>query len=121
MGLFVCNGAQLSCSFGAAPSPMVVLPQSKVMTSTPAANIMDNKPLVNILPFGVCTSPANPATYGGTIKVPCVPVTAAPWVPGKPKVLIGGMPAIDNTCKLMCSYLGVIQVVSPGQVKSISG
>ncbi len=121
MGLFVCNGAQLTCSFGAAPSPMVVLPQSKVMTSMPAANIMDNKPMVNIIPFGVCISPTNPATVGGSIPVPCVPAITAPWVPGVPKVLIAGKPAIDNTCKLMCTHLGVIQVINPGQVKTITG
>ncbi len=119
MGLFVCNGAQLMCSFGVAPSPMMVLPKSKVLTTMPAANIMDNIPLVNIMPFGICKSPANPATLGGIIPVPCVPVTAAPWLPGKPKVLIGGMPAIDNTCKLMCSFAGVIQVINPGQTKTL--
>ncbi len=121
MGLFVCNGAQLMCNFGAAPSAMMVLPQSKVMTTMPAANIMDNKPFVNILPFGVCRSPANPATIGGKIPVPCTPMTAAPWMPGNPKVLIGGLPSVDNTCKLMCSYAGVIQVLNPGQTKTISG
>jgi hypothetical protein len=30
-------------------------------------------------------------------------------------VLIGGMPALDSTSKLMCAWGGVIQIVSPGQ------
>ncbi|RPI69230.1 MAG: DUF4280 domain-containing protein, partial [Geobacteraceae bacterium] len=28
----------------------------------------------------------------------------------------GNMPALDNTCKLMCNWAGVIQVMYPGQV-----
>ncbi|MEG2175215.1 MAG: DUF4280 domain-containing protein, partial [Oscillospiraceae bacterium] len=60
MGLLVTNGAQLMCSFGVAPSALIVLPQNKTISGTPAANVMDMKPLVNILPFGMCTSLANP-------------------------------------------------------------
>jgi hypothetical protein len=114
----------LQCSFGAAPSSLLVLPQNKVMATLPAANVMDNKPIVNVPPFGVCTSPANPtvaaattAALGVLTPMPCVPVTAAPWMPGSPKVMIGKMPAVDSDCKLMCNWGGVIQVVSPGQVK----
>ena len=124
MGNHVCNGAMLQCTMGAAPSSLVVLPANRVMTSSqPAANIMDNKPMVNILPFGVCMSMANPtvaaataAAMGVLTPMPCVPATAAPWVPGCPKLLIGNMPAVDSNCKLMCNWGGVIQVVSPGQV-----
>jgi Domain of unknown function (DUF4280) len=124
MGLQVIMGAMLQCSFGVAPSSLVVLPANKVMSGTPAANIMDNKPNVNIPPFGMCSSPANPmvaaataAALGVLTPMPCVPVTAAPWAPGSTKVTIGKMPAVDSTCKLMCNWGGVIQVVSPGQVK----
>ena len=45
---------------------------------------------------------------------PCVPVTAAPWAPGSPTVLVGGKPAVNNTCKCMCNWGGVIQIVNPG-------
>jgi hypothetical protein len=41
--------------------------------------------------------------------------TVAPWVPGSPTVLIGNMPALNNSCKLMCNWGGVIQVLVPGQ------
>ena len=122
MGVQVVMGAMLQCSFGAAPSSLVVLPTNKVLATTPAANIMDNKPMVNILPFGMCQSPANPmvaaataAAMGVLTPMPCVPATAAPWVPGCPKVLIGNMPALENSCKLMCNWGGVIQVTAPGQ------
>jgi len=124
MAMQVCNTAQLMCSFGLAPSALVVLPMNMVMTSNqPAANIMDHIPMMNILPFGMCTSPANPtvaaataAALGVLTPMPCIPNTTAPWIPGVPTVLIGNQPAVDNTCKLMCMWGGVIQVVMPGQM-----
>ena len=124
MGTQVVMGAMLQCSFGVAPSTLIVLPQNHVMATTPAANILDNKPIVNIPPFGMCSSPANPtvaaataAALGVLTPMPCVPVTTAPWVPGSTKVMIGKTPALDNTCKLMCNWGGVIQIVTPGQFK----
>jgi len=124
MSIQVCMGAMLQCSFGVAPSSLVVLPTSRTLTTTPAATIMDHAPLVNIMPFGMCSSPANPtvaaataAALGVLTPMPCVPATAAPWVTGAPTVLIGKMPALNNTSKLMCNWGGVIQVASPGQTK----
>ena len=124
MAIQVCMGAMLQCSFGAAPSSLVVLPANRTLTTTPAATIMDHAPLVNIMPFGMCSSPANPtvaaataAALGVLTPMPCVPATAAPWVTGAPTVLIGKVPALNNTSKLMCNWGGVIQVVSPGQTK----
>lgn len=121
MGLLVTMGAMMQCSFGAAPSSLVVLPTNRVLTSVPAANIMDHVPFMNIPPFGVCMSMANPAVASATAAamgvltpMPCTPATAAPWVPGCPTVLIGNMPALDNNSKCMCSFGGVIQIVSPG-------
>lgn len=123
MGLCVCGGAALSCSFGVAPSVMNVLPAARVMSAMALASIMDHIPLVNILPFGMCSSVSNPmvaaataAALGVLTPMPCVPVTSSPWVPGVPAVLIGNKPGLDNTCKLMCNWGGVIQVVNPGQV-----
>ena len=122
MGMQVCMGAAMTCSFGAAPSTLVVLPQNRVLTGTPAANIMDNKPIVNVPPFGMCSSLANPtvasataAALGVLTPMPCVPVTVAPWAPGSPTVLIGNMPALNSDSKLMCSWGGVIQISAPGQ------
>lgn len=123
MSVQVCMGAMMQCSFGAAPSSLVVLPTNQVMAGGPlAATIMDNIPISNIPPFGMCSSPSNPtvaaataAALGVLTPMPCVPVTAAPWAPGSPTVLIGNMPALNNSSKLMCSWGGVIQVVSPGE------
>ena len=120
-------GAMMKCSFGVAPSSLMVLPQNRVLISNmPGANIMDNKPMVNILPFGMCQSPANPmviaataAALGVLTPMPCIPVTAAPWTPGNPMTMIGGMPAINNSSKLMCNWGGVINIVSPGQTTTM--
>lgn len=126
MGLAVCNGASLQCSFGAAPGTLMVLPMNRVMATMPAANIMDNKPFLNIMPFGMCSSMANPAVASATAAalgvltpMPCTPMTAAPWAPGAPTVLIANMPALNNSSKLICSFGGVIQIVSPGQTKTM--
>src|SRR5262245_17171693 len=123
MALQVCNGAMLKCSMGLAPSTFVVTPEHRVMTSSqPAANIMDHIPMKNIMPFGACRSPANPqvaaataAAMGVLTPMPCIPATTAPWIVGAPTVLLDGMPALNNTSKLMCMWAGVIEVVNPGQ------
>ena len=127
MPMQVVNGAQLMCTFGAAPSALTVLPVNRTMAdSQPAANIMDHIPMVNIMPFGMCTSLANPqvaaataAALGVLTPQPCIPVTAAPWVPGAPTVLIGSQPALDNASKCMCNWAGVISVVMPAQTNTM--
>lgn len=123
MGLCVCGGAALTCPFGAAPSTLVVTPEKKVVDNMPVAAIDDNKPMVNIMPFGMCSSMANPqvaaattAALGVLTPMPCIPVTSSPWMPGSPTVLIGGKPALNNTSKLMCSWGGVIQITNPAAV-----
>ena len=119
----VCMGALMQCNFGAAPSTLVVLPSNKVLTTTPAATIMDNVPFLNIPPFGTCSSMANPAVasataaaMGALTPMPCTPVPAGPWAPGCTKVLIANMPALNNSCKLTCSFGGVISINNAGQV-----
>ena len=128
MALAVCTGATLMCSFGVAPSSLVVLPVKRVITKTPSANSSDFLPVMNIPPFGACTSMANPtvvaataAALGVPTPMPCVPVTTAPWLPGSTKVMNGGMPAVDSSCKLMCAWGGIIQVLNPGQLAVIIG
>ncbi len=124
MPMQVVNTAQLMCSMGMAPSALVVLPLNRVFSSNqPAANIMDHKPMVNIMPFGMCRSLANPvvaaataAAKGVLTPMPCIPATPAPWIPGAVTVLLGNAPSLNNTSKLMCIYAGTIQVIAPGQV-----
>lgn len=123
----VCTGAMLQCSFGIAPASLSILPTNRTMVSgMPMANIMDNKPLVNILPFAMCNSMANPmvaaataAALGVLTPMPCIPNTVAPWAPGSPTVLVGNMPALTAQSKLICLWGGVIQITFPGQVTTL--
>ena len=105
--------ALCTCTFGAAPAPLMVTSQQTVtMCKMLAATIMDNK-----LPtFGMCTSMANPtvaaataAALGVLTPMPCIPLTVAPWAPGAPTVMVCGKPLLNNTSKLICGYGGVIQ------------
>lgn len=122
----VTSGAMLLCSFGLAPSTLAVLPLARTMVEgKPAATITDSAPMVNIPPFAMCTSLANPtvaaataAALGVLTPMPCVPVTT-PWVPGSPTVLVGGKPAVNATSKCMCAWGGVIQVVLPGAMTTV--
>lgn len=122
MGQLVVMGALCQCSFGVAPCPLVVLPVNRVLATTPTANIMDNKPIVNLPTFGMCNAPSNPVVIAATAAklgvftpAPCVPATVTPWAPGSPTVLIGNMPALNNSSKLICAWGGVIQITQPGQ------
>lgn len=121
MGMCVCGGAICNCSFGAAPSILTITPENKTTTTMPIATIMDNISMKNILPFGMCSSLANPtvasataAALGALTPMPCVPVITAPWATGSPTVLIAGKPALNNSSKLMCAWGGIIQISSPG-------
>ena len=119
--MVVCGGAMCTCSFGVAPSALMITPENKVTTTMPIATIMDYIPLKNILSFGMCQSMANPTVASATAAklgvftpMPCIPMTNAPWIPGCPTVLIGNKPALNQSSKLMCSYGGIIQITNPG-------
>jgi hypothetical protein len=124
MPIQMTNGAMMACSMGAAPSALVVLPVNRVTAGgLPAATIMDHVPMVNIMSFAMCSSPSNPAVFAATAAalgvltpMPCVPATVAPWAPGVPTTVIGGMPALNNSCKLACMWAGTIQFIAPAQV-----
>jgi hypothetical protein len=100
-----------------------VQPANRVIAGgAPAATVMDHAPVLNIPPFGMCSSIANPTVAAATATalgvltpMPCMPATPAPWVPGAATVLVGNMPALDNTCMLNCLWAGVIKIDVPGQ------
>ena len=86
------------------------------------ASIMANAAFVNIPPFGLCSSPANPlvaaatAAAGGVLTpMPCVPAAAGPWVPGNPHILVGGAPVLTSESMLMCCWGGAVTVTAPGE------
>ncbi len=128
----VCMGATMQCMFALPPgtSKLVVLPLNRAMTSNvPAANIMDNKPMANIMPFGMCQSPSNPAFIAATAAalgtptpVPCTPLTPGPWAPGSPTVMLSQFPALNMTSKLTCAFAAApmsISIIDAGQTKEM--
>jgi hypothetical protein len=119
----VCTGALMTCTFGAAPSTFNATPRPVQTSSMTAGVITDNIPIANVPPFGMCSTPSNPAVASATAAalgvltpMPCVPVLPAPWAPGVPTVLITNIPALDDTCKLTCMWGGVISLTFAGQV-----
>ena len=122
MAIQTCMGAMMNCTMGLAPSSLVPTPKPVLTSNMVAANILDHVPMANIMPFGMCTSLANPtvaaataAAFGVLTPMPCVPATPAPWVPGAPTVLLAGAPALNNSSKLMCIWGGTISFMTPGQ------
>lgn len=121
--------ATLMCSFGIAPATLNVLPTSRVLVEgKPAATVTDMAPLVNIPPFGMCTSLANPqvaaataASLGVLTPMPCIPATAGPWTNGATTTLVGGRPALAAGAMCQCAYGGVIQILNPGAFRTLEG
>lgn len=118
----VVTGAVLKCSMCLTPGSFVATPKQVRSSYMDAANIMDHKPLVNILPFGACMSLANPtvasataAAQGVLTPMPCVPNTPSPWFPGAPTVPIQFLPALDDISMCMCVWGGLITVTYAGQ------
>ncbi|MCR5626472.1 MAG: DUF4280 domain-containing protein [Lachnospiraceae bacterium] len=113
------------CSFGTAPSPLRVTSQQKIMCDgKPAGTIQDATP-ANMGPFGMCTTPTNPAVAAATAAAlgvltpqPCTVTPAGTWIPTKPKILVDGKPVLTQDCKCMCAFGGSISIVNPGQVKT---
>ena len=88
MAKLVVKGAQLTCSMGTSPAALTVLPPNMTTgDDNDAANIQDMQPMVNIAPFGMCQSMANPqvaaataAAQGVLTPQPCMPMTVGAMV-----------------------------------------
>lgn len=127
MPFAVVNGATLMCTFGVAPSSLVVTPANNAYAENqPVANILDHKPMVNVQPFGMCISMANPqvsaatsAASGVLTPQPCMPQTHSPWTPGVPTIHLANSPIIDNMCTCTCMWTGVVSITNPGQATVI--
>jgi hypothetical protein len=127
MPKLVANGAKLMCNQGAATSTLTVLPVIGAdADDKPAATIMDHVPMVNVAPFGMCQTIANPqvaaatsAALGTLTPQPCIPVLPAPWSPGASVVTVQGLKALsdDSTCR--CAWTGTIEVIDPASTIDI--
>lgn len=106
----------MQCSFGSAPSSLLVLPKSRCFCTpvTAYATIMDYIPIINILPFGTCTSPSNPANYA-TGSSPCIPAIVEPWKPGSGTVLLNNFKALSKESICQCGFQGIISIKDAGQ------
>lgn len=121
--------ATMQCSFGMAPSTLSVLPAARVMVEgRPAAAITDMLPVVNVPPFGMCSSLANPtvaaataAALGVLTPMPCVPTLTGPWAPGAAQTLIGGKPALTAGSTAICAWGGSINIAMPGSTRTMTG
>jgi Domain of unknown function (DUF4280) len=117
----VLSGAMLQCNQGMAPSTLNVLPTNLAFgVEEPVATVMDHLPMVNVAPFALCISPANPqvaaataAAMGVLAPQPCVPMVPAPWSPGATDATVGPFAALLDTDTCQCMWAGVIQIVDP--------
>jgi hypothetical protein len=122
----VVTGAVLQCTFGLAPSSLVALPISRVVIEgRPAATVQDTITGVNIPPFGMCTSLANPtvaaatsAALGVLTPMPCVPAVVGRWVPGAIRTTLAGNQALTLGSLCNCAWGGVITILQPGAVRT---
>lgn len=116
----VTSGTMLQCSFGNIPTPINALPDTQVMAQTPVATTNSHIPLVNILPFGMCSNPANPMVAAATVAamgvltpMPCIPCTVSSWEDGCSNVKCKGNEILNMSSKLSCAYGGEIKVAIP--------
>ena len=107
-GSYVVVGAELKCPMGSSSSKLLIPISHRVkIKGKDQANILDFKPMLNILPFGTCKMSYPPT--------PCIPMITAPWLNGKEDVLIEMAPALLNTSMCICGRGGVIQISNGGQ------
>lgn len=111
-----------------APGSLVVFPNNMGLSNKqPIANINDNKPNVNIMPFASsCQSRANPtvisASAGATaaslgvkmfVSAPCIPVIPAPWSVGSVSCKLKNLSLLMKDSKLNCAMGGIIEISNP--------
>jgi uncharacterized Zn-binding protein involved in type VI secretion len=129
MPLNATQGALLQCTFGAAPATLNALPIPRVLIEgKPAAVVTDTVPMLNVPPFGMCMSLANPmvaaattAALGVLTPMPCVPAIVGPWLPGALRTLVAGTPALSMGSQCMCAWGGAITMTMPGAIRTQSG
>ena len=122
MSYYVCKGAKLECSEGSAPSYLGVARPDVSLCGQPMANIMDYSLGVNIAPFGLCKSLANPQVASATAmnngvlqRMPCAPQIPLPWAGGENNVSVNGQPALLDTGTCKCAWAGSVEIKDAGQ------
>jgi hypothetical protein len=99
----VCHGASLRCTRGRSPGRLLVPPDRAVHAGAlPVAQVLDHRPFVNIVPFGVCVAGLTPRQ--------CRPDTPAPWMPGVAGVRVASTTVLDTSSSLDCQAGGLIRI-----------
>lgn len=123
MSLPLVTGTLLTCSMGVAPAvfsatPLPGLPL--INGALPAATIDQFLPILNIPPFGMCTSTMNPqviaataAAMGALTPMPCVPNVVAPWAPPAISTTASALPLATVASTCLCVWGGAIAVSAP--------
>lgn len=120
MGMCVCGGAAIACSFGAAPSRLRCCPTIRrsavcrwlrLWTTNPGKYLALRHVYVHVQPTG---GGGHSRGHGGADPDACMPGDYRALGARCPTVLIGNKPALNQTSKLMCSWGGVIQITNPG-------
>jgi peptidoglycan hydrolase-like protein with peptidoglycan-binding domain len=115
----VHGGAMLSCSCGLAPSILRIGEPGRA-----EACVRDSIACMNLGPFGMCQSLANPAVAAATSAAqgaftpqPCVPIFTGPWSPGMPVQMVGTppAPALGMNSLISCAWGGLVRIVTPGK------
>lgn len=124
MSNVVVQGACLECQFGEAPSTLTVTSTfGQTISGQKVATIVDFAPMVNVAPFGLCSSPMNPAVIAaeavGSPPPPCMAAIVAPWTPGSSKSKITEIPVLVVSDKTSCAFAPEgISITNNGQQKA---
>jgi len=122
----VTDGATLACVHGSAQARLTILPRLEDDGfGHTTATVNDSTPFVNIAPFGMCTSVANPEVAGmseetGTLTpAVCAPAVSTFWEPGSSDLLVDGWPVLTADSSCVCMWNGPITILIPGTGTSI--
>lgn len=111
----VCSGATLSCTCGVGTSELRASTRGlSYEQNRSAATVADCQPLVNIPPFAACTSTLSPQPPVGGGRA-CAPSFATLWTSRVASIRIDGLPVLDDTATILCTYGGMVRIQSPGQ------
>lgn len=102
----------LACPYGSVPSQLQVTSQTAVRVDGKLlATVRDAQPMVNVLPFGLCSAPQNPEVAASMSHrpQPCKPVLTGMWESANVQVAVEGMPAVEKGAVCRCAWGGVIQ------------
>lgn len=127
MSLAVVAGATIACTMAVPGNTSSLVSTSTILIDNkPALTIKDNAFGANVIPFPLCQAPANPAVQAATAAAMGVPTPSAcmgnfigPWLPEQVDKILGSSPCLTQGCTLQCAWGGTIQILNPGQTKTI--